>query len=176
MDLFVLLLILASLGFENWKKIIASHCFSHAGCFPLKQRSKFPSCIYLGTKNKPSLVVGMAELVEGLSLKPDVHGLNPVIIKIYIQHVYCSLYCKDDNKEKEEVNDPFKGFLDKACCNHNIIQNVITWILLSRYVKQQRLKSTASHVALRLKLLNWQRLWFNPRLLNRHMFHPRLLI
>ena len=68
----------------------------------------------------------MAELVEGLSLKPDVHGLNPVIIKIYIQHVYCSLYCKDDNKEKEEVNDPFKGFLDKACCNHNIIQNVIT--------------------------------------------------
>ena len=41
---------------------------------------------------------------------PGVRGSNPVIGKLYIGHlfVYCQLYRKDENKEKEAGNGPFK--------------------------------------------------------------------
>ena len=53
----------------------------------------------------------MAQLVERSLLIPEVRGLNPVIGKnlfIYIEHFLLStVYCKDENKEKEAGDGPF---------------------------------------------------------------------
>ena len=50
--------------------------------------------------------VVVAQLVERSLLIPEVRGSNPVIGKIYWIFVYCQLYWKDENKEKEAGNDP----------------------------------------------------------------------
>ena len=49
----------------------------------------------------------VAQLVEQLLLTPEVRGLNPVIGEILMNIVYCQLYRKDENKEKEAGNGPF---------------------------------------------------------------------
>ena len=53
----------------------------------------------------------MAQLVELSILIPEVRGSNPVISKIYIQHLF-TVNCiqKDENKEREREprNGPFK--------------------------------------------------------------------
>ena len=56
----------------------------------------------------------MAQLVEQLLLTPEVRGLNPVIGEILMNIVYCQLYRKDENKEKEAGNGPFykKNFIN----------------------------------------------------------------
>ena len=48
-----------------------------------------------------------AQLVERLLPIPEVRGSNPVIGKIVLNIVYCQLYWKDENKEKEAGNGPF---------------------------------------------------------------------
>ena len=50
---------------------------------------------------------GVAQLVEWSLPIPEVRGLNPVIGKIYWPFVYCQLYWKDENTEKEAGNGPF---------------------------------------------------------------------
>ena len=50
----------------------------------------------------------VAQLVERSLPIQEVRGLNPVIGKIYWKIVFCQLYWKDENKEKEAVNGPFK--------------------------------------------------------------------
>ena len=52
--------------------------------------------------------VVVAQLVERSLSIPEVRGSNPVIGKIYWTFVYCQLYWKDENKEKEAGNGPFK--------------------------------------------------------------------
>ena len=49
----------------------------------------------------------MAQLVEQLLPIPEVRGSNPVIAKIYIEHLLSALM-KDENTEKEAVDDPLK--------------------------------------------------------------------
>ena len=52
--------------------------------------------------------MAVAQLVERLLLTPEVRGSNPVIGKLlYGTFVYCQLYWKDENKEKEAENKPF---------------------------------------------------------------------
>ena len=47
----------------------------------------------------------MAQLVVRLLTTQEVRGSNPVISKLlYGTFVYCQLYGKDENKEKEAVN------------------------------------------------------------------------
>ena len=58
----------------------------------------------------------MAQLVEWLILTPENRGSNPVIDKKIIFNVYCQLYCKDENKEKEAGNSPFKKIILNICC------------------------------------------------------------
>ena len=48
---------------------------------------------------------------------PEVHGLNPVVGKIYIEHFYCRLYLKDKNKEAG--NGPIKNGLSYLTANKN---------------------------------------------------------
>ena len=53
----------------------------------------------------------VAQLVERLLLIPEVRGLNPIIGKIYIDHLFTCLpstvlYWKDENKYKEAGNGP----------------------------------------------------------------------
>ena len=48
----------------------------------------------------------MAQLVEQLLPIPEVRGSNPVIAKIFIEHL--SVLMKDENTEKEAVDDPLK--------------------------------------------------------------------
>ena len=48
----------------------------------------------------------MAQLVERLIPTPEARGSNPVIGK-KIFNIYCQLYSKDENKEKETGNGPF---------------------------------------------------------------------
>ena len=49
----------------------------------------------------------VAQLVER---SPEVRGLDPVIGKLsYTTFVYCQLNCKDENKDKEARNGPFKN-------------------------------------------------------------------
>ena len=51
--------------------------------------------------------VVVAELVELLLPILEVHRSNPVIGKLlYGKFVYCQLYWKDENKEKEAGNGP----------------------------------------------------------------------
>ena len=50
----------------------------------------------------------VAQLAERLLLIPEVCGSNPVIGKIDWTFVYCQLYWKDKNKEKEARNGRFK--------------------------------------------------------------------
>ena len=47
----------------------------------------------------------VAQLVELTT--PEVRRSNPVIGKKIVVNVYCQLYWKDENKEKEAVNCPF---------------------------------------------------------------------
>ena len=51
----------------------------------------------------------MAQLVEWSLPRPVVHGLNPVIDKLLHRAflLYCQLYLKGKNKEKEARNGPF---------------------------------------------------------------------
>ena len=50
----------------------------------------------------------VTQLVERLLPTPEVRGSNPVIGKLlYETFVYCQLYWKDENKEKEAGNGPF---------------------------------------------------------------------
>ena len=49
----------------------------------------------------------MAQLVERLIPTPEARGSNPVIGK-KILNIYCQLYSKVENKEKETGNGPFK--------------------------------------------------------------------
>ena len=51
--------------------------------------------------------VVVAQLVEQSLPKPEVHGLNPTIGEILLIIVYCQLYWKGKNKEKEAGNGPF---------------------------------------------------------------------
>ena len=46
----------------------------------------------------------MAQIVERSLPPPEVRGSNPVIGNLF---VYCQLYSKDENKEKEAGNGPF---------------------------------------------------------------------
>ena len=56
----------------------------------------------------------MAQLVERSLPTPEVRGSNPVIDKLlYTTFVYCQLYWKDGNKEKEAGKGPFKKQLLK---------------------------------------------------------------
>ena len=51
----------------------------------------------------------MAQLVERSLLTPEARGSNPVIGKLlYGTFVNYQLYRKDENKEKEARNGPFK--------------------------------------------------------------------
>ena len=61
------------------------------------------------TGNKINVIraVVVAQLVEWSLPIPEVRGLNPVIGKIYWPFVYCQLYWKDENTEKEAGNGPF---------------------------------------------------------------------
>ena len=55
-----------------------------------------------------AVVVTVAQLVERLLLTPEVCSSNPVIGKLlYWTFVYCQLYWKIENKEKEAGNGPF---------------------------------------------------------------------
>ena len=54
-----------------------------------------------------SRAVVVAQLVEQSLPIPEVHGSNPVVRKIYWTIVFCQLYWKDENKEKEAGNGPF---------------------------------------------------------------------
>ena len=57
----------------------------------------------------PNLAVVVAQLVEWLLPTPEVHSLNLVIGKLlYGTFAYCLLFRKDENKEKEVGNGPFK--------------------------------------------------------------------
>ena len=49
----------------------------------------------------------MAQLVEQSLPIAEVCGSNPVIGKKNILNIYCQLYWKDENKEKEAGNGPF---------------------------------------------------------------------
>ena len=52
----------------------------------------------------------VAQLVERLLPIPEVRGSNPVIGKI-ILNIYCQLYWKVENKEKEAENDAFQNIV-----------------------------------------------------------------
>ena len=66
------------------------------------------------------MTVVVAQLVERSLPIPEVRGSNPVIGKIYWIFVYCQLYWKDENKEKEAGNGPF--FLKKKLIRNTILQ------------------------------------------------------
>ena len=54
----------------------------------------------------------MAQLVEPSLLVSEVCGSNLVICKLLCRtFVYCQLYCKVENKEKEAGSGPFKKIL-----------------------------------------------------------------
>ena len=56
----------------------------------------------------------MAQLIERSLPTPVVHGSNPVISKklfILNIHLLSTVYWKDENKEKEAVNGPFKNIV-----------------------------------------------------------------
>ena len=55
----------------------------------------------------------VAQLVERLLPIPDVRSTNPVIDKKIILNIYCQLYWKDENKEKEAGNGIFKKITEK---------------------------------------------------------------
>ena len=57
-------------------------------------------------------VVVVAQLVERLLPTPEVRGSNPVIFKIYIEHLF-AVNCieKTKIKKKEAENGPFKKVL-----------------------------------------------------------------
>ena len=60
----------------------------------------------------------MAQLVERSLLIPEVCSLNPVIGKnLYILNIciLSTVYCKDENKEKEAGNGPFKKTTAITC-------------------------------------------------------------
>ena len=57
--------------------------------------------------------VVVAQLVERSLPIPEVRGSNPVIGKKYIEHLLLStVFWKDENKEKEAGNGPFKKRVD----------------------------------------------------------------
>ena len=60
-----------------------------------------------------------AQLVERLFPTTEVCDSNPVITKFILNNVHCQLYWKDENKEKEAGNGPFKktesNYLQKIC-------------------------------------------------------------
>ena len=60
-------------------------------------------------EQSPSVwAVVVAQVVELLLLTPVIRGSNPVIGKFYKGLIYCRLYRKEKNKEKEAGNGPFK--------------------------------------------------------------------
>ena len=69
-------------------------------------------------KLKWSAVV--VQLVERLLPIPEVRGLNPVISKNLYWTLYCQLYWKDKNKEKEAGNGLFKKWSHRV----NLIQQI----------------------------------------------------
>ena len=57
----------------------------------------------------------VAQFVDRLLLTPEVHSSNLVIGKLlYRTFVYCLLYWKNKDKEKEAVNGPFKNCCEKT--------------------------------------------------------------
>ena len=52
-------------------------------------------------KHKLRRAVVVTQLVEQSLPTPEVRGSNPVIGENYLNIVYCQLYRKDENKEKE---------------------------------------------------------------------------
>ena len=55
----------------------------------------------------------VAQMVWRSLSTPEGHGSNQVIGKIVLLNIYCQLYRKDKNKEKEAGNGPFKKCLER---------------------------------------------------------------
>ena len=70
--------------------------------------------LYVKYAQKWEVVV--AQLVERSLSIPEVRGSTPVIGKIYWTFVYCQLYWKDENKEKEAGNGPLLKKSMPICC------------------------------------------------------------
>ena len=49
----------------------------------------------------------MAQLIEQSLLIPEVRSSNPVMVNLLNKPIYCQLYWKDENKEKEAGNRHF---------------------------------------------------------------------
>ena len=74
--------------------------------------------------------VVVVQLVERTLPIPEVHALNPVISKLlYGTFVYCQLYWKDENKEKEAGNGPL--FFKKKFPSRTVHNNY--WLLALLY-------------------------------------------
>ena len=93
---------------------VTDHCCLLPGLLCLLCHNHCPSNLHLHSifqlwdyKNVSAWAVVVAQLVERSLLKPKGRGSNPVIGKIYWAFVFCQLYWKDENKEKEAGTCPF---------------------------------------------------------------------
>ena len=80
-----------------------------------------------GIKISHIWAVVVTQLVERSLPTPEVHSSNPVIGKLFYQHlsVYCQLYWKDKNKEKEAGNGQFKKSHIWSKKNVQLVQGLI---------------------------------------------------
>ena len=70
------------------------------------------------------MAVVVVQLVERSLPTAEVRGSNPVIGKLlYRTFIYCQLYWKDENKEKEAENGPFLKKL-RFSLSPNFIYNI----------------------------------------------------
>ena len=74
--------------------------------------------------------VVVAQLVEWPLPIPEVYGSNPVIGKIYWTFVFCQLYWKDENKEKEAGNGPFL-IIKNIDITHKHLKNIFVQNMFS---------------------------------------------
>ena len=88
----------------------------------------FPLCSGCGSVGKATLPT------------PEVHSSSPVICKLlYRTFGYCQLYRKDENREKEAGNGPFKKnklCLLKSLTNRNDVD--LNFFLVALYFRRQR--------------------------------------
>ena len=69
----------------------------------------------------------MAQLVEQSPPTPEIRGSNPVIGKLLSNICLLSTVLKDENKEKEAGNGPFKK---KDVCLRNRLKEMTSILLL----------------------------------------------
>ena len=75
--------------------------------------------------------VVVTQLVERLLPTPEVRSSNPVNCKLlYRTFVHCQLHRKDENKEKEAGNDPFKKVLSSLFNGHVTYSLIVLHLIL----------------------------------------------